>query len=88
MSNVFVYFLSAKPDNNDSSDHTSDTPQTPHTPSLPHTPLASLPQTPKTPRSARFDDGQFFGKDFSLDTLADAAISRPSKAILTIVSIY
>ncbi|KAL4229580.1 hypothetical protein ACF0H5_012618 [Mactra antiquata] len=71
----------AKPDNADgSSDHTSDTPHTPHTPSLPHTPHASLPHTPtsqKTPRSARVDGNRFFGENFSLETLADAAIGRP-----------
>jgi len=70
-------YFTAKPDNEDGgSDHTSDTPQTPYA-SQPHT-----PHTPKTPHSARFEDNQFFGKNFSLDTLADAAISRPGKGLV------
>lgn len=80
----------AKPDTIDgSSEPTSseaNTPRTPH-PSTPHAPLGShpashpatphTPHTPKTPRSSRFEDNQFFGSNFSLDTLADAAIGRP-----------
>ncbi|XP_069118802.1 protein capicua homolog [Argopecten irradians] len=31
--------------------------------------------TPQTPRSARFEDNMFFGRNFSLETLADAAVS-------------
>ncbi|KAH3692465.1 hypothetical protein DPMN_194306 [Dreissena polymorpha] len=60
----------AKPDRHDggSSDTHSDTPQTPHGSS--HTP------TPKTPRSARFEENQFFGKSFNLDTLADVSILK------------
>ncbi|WAR06688.1 CIC-like protein, partial [Mya arenaria] len=58
--------------------HTHSHPHTPHTHSHPPTPHGhSHTPTPKTPRSARFEDNQFFGKTFSLDTLADAAISRP-----------
>ncbi|KAL5020008.1 hypothetical protein ScPMuIL_002900 [Solemya velum] len=39
--------------------------------------------TPKTPRSARFEDNQFFGKNFSLEKLADEAVLRPGLADFT-----
>ncbi|OWF36187.1 protein capicua homolog isoform X3 [Mizuhopecten yessoensis] len=38
--------------------------------------------TPQTPRSARFDDNMFFGSNFSLETLADAAVSSKPEDFL------
>lgn len=38
--------------------------------------------TPQTPRSARFEDNMFFGRNFSLETLADAAVSSKPEDFL------
>ena len=71
----------AKPDNLDAmSEATSseaNTPHTPHASIASHPPTPHTPHTPKTPRSSRFEDNQFFGSNFSLETLNDAAIGRP-----------